>query len=417
MTTDEMNQEERRFAELLEVANGGLPPCDAQFINRLKQQTTDAFQADARPESQRSIVMKAFKRLAPIAAAACVLVTVGVLLLSDASRTSLAWGQTAQKMAQAQTMVFDTEVAGQPARMYFKGKSHIRLEVTRASATSAAAKAAQEHAVPIWDVMIWDLENGRMIGQDMVRRSSVVTSVQGKTIPGPDALMKAISNLPEKSVRQTEQGEIAGEPVTRFDTTMDEAMRKALNIDRDEWTGAVSVWVSKKTALPVQVECAVPVIMDEKGTCGTTMQKMTNIRWNEPLSDDLFKPAEGFATTEWPVADAEGVRLADRSKSAADLNELGHAFRRYAKEHGGTWPVDLDALEAPTLRQSGYTYVRPRNPANTAPDKIVMYESYDKWKDGVNVLQFDGRVQFVSDEATFKKMRAGSAATTQDDKP
>ena len=422
MTTDEMNQEERRFSELLGAANVGLPPCDPQFMKRVKQQTTDAYlaEATARAEPQRSIVMKVFKRLIPIAAAACVLVTVGVMILTDMSGTSVAWGQTAQKMAQAQAMAFDTEVGGENARMYIKGRSHIRLEVARTPVAGAVTKTASDQTVPLWDVTIWDLDNGRMIMLDMARRHSAATTIAGKnqTIPGPDALLQALSSLPEKNTRQAEQGEIAGEPVTRFDTVINETMRNALNIDR-EWTGSVSVWVSKKTALPVQVEYAVP-LLDHKGVCiGAAMQRVTNIRWNEPLSDDLFEPPAGFTTTQWPVADPDGKRSVDRVKSAANLNELGRACRQYAKEHDGNWPVNLDDLGAPTLRQSGYAYIRPRKPSATPPDKIVMYEWYETWEDGVNVLQFDGQVKFVSDEATLKKILAGSStsATIQNGRP
>jgi hypothetical protein len=48
-----------------------------------------------------------------------------------------------------------------------------------------------------------------------------------------------------------------------------------------------------------------------------------------------------------------------------------------------------------------------------------MYEWYETWEDGVNVLQFDGQVKFVSDEATLKKILAGSgtSATIQNGRP
>ena len=63
-------------------------------------------------------------------------------------------------------------------------------------------------------------------------------------------------------------------------------------------------------------------------------------------------------------------------------------------------------------REVGYVYVKPVK--NPRPDTLVVYEAHDDWDGGVNVLFADGHVQFIGDEARFRKELAAAKAAAKE---
>lgn len=90
----------------------------------------------------------------------------------------------------------------------------------------------------------------------------------------------------------------------------------------------------------------------------------------------------------------------------------------YANDRHGRFPDSLEqaAKEANAnttellvnpLRpgqQPGYTYVKPPEGLKVPADRLVLYETFDHFGDGVSVGFADGHVEWVSNETNFEKM-------------
>ena len=113
-------------------------------------------------------------------------------------------------------------------------------------------------------------------------------------------------------------------------------------------------------------------------------------------------------------------RQAKRTASASHISSILKAVSMYIVENKGQFPPDLSALKSyfdpawkmlanpsrPEL-EVGYVYVRPavkvsdlKDPA----DAIILYEAHERWGEGINVGFADGHVQFIADQARFKKL-------------
>ena len=118
---------------------------------------------------------------------------------------------------------------------------------------------------------------------------------------------------------------------------------------------------------------------------------------------------------------------ARRALAMNQVRQLVTAVHVYAGDHQGQLPPRFEALaryvggpeglarllvnpRRPGVKV-GFVYVRPaallKDIART--DRTVMvYEAYDQWGDGICVGFVDGHVEFVADEARFKKLLAAS---------
>ena len=110
--------------------------------------------------------------------------------------------------------------------------------------------------------------------------------------------------------------------------------------------------------------------------------------------------------------------LAMRAISAANFNAIGKALALYTIDHEGAFPENLQVLvekkylnaralvnPAHPDRKPAYVYLPPRKPpVPAAAETLVAYEAHDKWGEGVNVLFYDGLVEFLRDRARFEKL-------------
>jgi RNA polymerase sigma factor (sigma-70 family) len=109
-----------------------------------------------------------------------------------------------------------------------------------------------------------------------------------------------------------------------------------------------------------------------------------------------------------------------RVKAMNNMMDIVARCYAFSDSHKGAWPSSLDQLSNPagtsqpaTLpsvadQKPAYVYLPPKNPDKLKdPGKrIVVYERFDKWIDGVAVGYADGHAQFVQDEAEFRKQLA-----------
>ena len=115
---------------------------------------------------------------------------------------------------------------------------------------------------------------------------------------------------------------------------------------------------------------------------------------------------------------------ARQAMSASIMRAIGMAIFQYESKHESEWPPDLDALvkdgliDRPSLANPrrpdlavGYVYLRPKvSSRKIAPDTLILHEAYTTWDKGINCGFADCHVEFIRDEATFKRLLAAAQA-------
>ena len=105
-----------------------------------------------------------------------------------------------------------------------------------------------------------------------------------------------------------------------------------------------------------------------------------------------------------------------RTVSAVNMHTLAKGCLEYSKDHDGQWPDSLEELlgkygitekhfSNPNERDRriGYVYLKPEG-ESAGPAQLLIYEAYDEWKDGINVVLGPyWHVKFIGDEEEFKK--------------
>lgn len=121
-----------------------------------------------------------------------------------------------------------------------------------------------------------------------------------------------------------------------------------------------------------------------------------------------------------------------RIASAANLRQIGLAAHMYAAAHQSTFPDDLNTLAKSNNLASqvlknprhpqwdvGYIYLKPNmaTAQHTAQEHVLAYERYEQWDGGINVLFVDGHVEWIADEAAFKRDLAETMKRNESKQP
>ena len=135
---------------------------------------------------------------------------------------------------------------------------------------------------------------------------------------------------------------------------------------------------------------------------------VTDIVFDARLDESLFslRPPEGYKMEEF-----EYDPPVNRLISATNMNRIMKACRKYVDEHNGQWPdsleelfiygLDRDVFSNPgRADENGYVYLKP--PVSPTKSRIVLYEAYDVWEDGINVGFADYHIGFVKEESDFE---------------
>ncbi len=178
-----------------------------------------------------------------------------------------------------------------------------------------------------------------------------------------------------------------------------------------------TVWANQKTGMPIRIEA-------EGTRDGGAKSKyaLSNIEFDIELDESLFSTDLPKGYTEVDVASQFNTgslawhrQQVSRILSARNLDRLGMACILYAYSNNGKWPDSLEQLvgefkitEKHLINPNendhkvGYVYIKPSGQQDSA--KLLMYERYVQWKDGIYVLMGNGRVKFIADENEFKKL-------------
>jgi prepilin-type processing-associated H-X9-DG protein len=116
---------------------------------------------------------------------------------------------------------------------------------------------------------------------------------------------------------------------------------------------------------------------------------------------------------------------ASRMISMNNMRQIILGCYNYAENHNKKWPASMDELskmpdlsESPQIfnnprprksgGKSGYVYLPPKDLSQVKDVSrlIVLYEAYDDWDGGIGVGYADGHVEFVQNQAEFKKQLA-----------
>ena len=117
--------------------------------------------------------------------------------------------------------------------------------------------------------------------------------------------------------------------------------------------------------------------------------------------------------------------MAKRAISASHLRQLYLGCALYATNYEGEFPANLEVLveegympDREVLvnprwpeKKEGYVYLRPSKRIDQIEHpylRIVMYEAYEEWPEGVNACFLDGRVEFIEDQERFEELLAES---------
>lgn len=355
-----------------------------------------------RPPARRK-GMFTMNRIAKLSAAAAVIAALAVTLIwVGGDGSGVAWAEVRDRVRNARTFSF-LAVQCQEGReataikFMMMQPGLVRMEVESDGGKTVRILDASHKKMLILDeraetAVLMDLSSmSKQVARDMQ-----VTTMLAK--------LKELTDKPDERLGDKQ---IDGRAVTGFRT------RHPAQI--------LDVWVDARTGDLVQID---GVSADAKLTWTAT-----DFRVDERLEEGLFslEPPAGYANeTEKFTAALERQReLARRAMSAANLDWLAKACRRYRKANEGKWPDSLRDLTEYGIkpedlvnprqpqRKAGYVYVKPA--AGAAPNQIVIYEAHDEWGEGANVACVDGHVEFIRDEATFKKRLP--EAPEDDDEP
>jgi prepilin-type processing-associated H-X9-DG protein len=344
----------------------------------------------------RAIVKSRITKFA--ATAAMIIGTVALIgwLLPGDSHSGLAFADVVQHVQNARTLVYKVE-----------------LQTTGKASETAKIMIVEPHLMrtetPDGRVCVIDIEKGKMLQIDPKKREAVVLDGKPQEEVNVYRTFRDFRNLPGFTVKELGEKELEGRLV------------RAFQLIKEERT--ITVWADSDTALPIRIEGT------EKTKDGQLLKWFTtDIVFDAELDKSLFSvtPPKGCAVINRTGDVHRAGELANRVRSAANMNRLLKACIRYAEDHHGEWPQTLrelasygvsnDILVDPQSpgREEGYIYMKPKNPVS--PPAVVLYEAYDEWVGGINVGFADGHVKFISDETVFKEHLAGTCSSKESER-
>lgn len=259
--------------------------------------------------------------------------------------------------------------------------------------------------LPDGSIWITDHGQGKTLLLDSKRRQAVMSSTPQNTVDLYD-MFRNFRNLPGFTVRHFGRDTIDGTQAIGFRLTKED--------DANE----IIVWADPQTSHPIRIE---QTMKDKDGKVSKSIT--TKIVFDARLDESLFRldVPEGYTAKSVNGPSERAAMLAQRLRSAKNMNKILLNCLAYAQEHKDQWPDSLQNLSAYGLTaddlmnprypgaETGYVYVKPGTPLS--PSQVVLYEKCDSWADGINVGFVDGHCEFVTEESVFKNRLEDSPTT------
>jgi len=247
-------------------------------------------------------------------------------------------------------------------------------------------------------ILIVDAEKGKGLILNTEKKKAMICPAKQTKLPLYD-VYRNFRNLEDFPVEETGR------------RVMGDIQAVGFKLKKEGGDREIMVWADPETKLPILMEESV------EDTQGQSVRLfVTDIVFDAELDRSLFSVElpEGYEKDE----EASGlvrreVELANMVKSAVNMDRILKCCRMYAAEHNGQWPDSLKELTKYSVdeetfinpqqpeRKVGYIYLKP--PVSAPGDRIVLYEAYDEWNEGINVGYASTRIQFVRDISDFEK--------------
>lgn len=324
-----------------------------------------------------------------LAAAAVMIIAVltGLHQLGESIEgASVAWAGVLENIRNSKTLTFlvrTTEDGPPIMKIMAIDPHHLRLEFLSEQIPAPPVVGGQ--------ILIVDTNKAQALILNTVKKSCKIYPADNKMMD----IYNTFRNFRDKvdsSVDEIGSRRVADKSAVGF------RLRK---LDEDH---EIIVWADAKTKLPVLME---ETYKDAKGQHGQHV--ITDIVFDAELDKSLFslEPPPGYKLEQF-----EYDEVVTRMKSAANMDRILKACRKYVNEHNGQWPdnmqvlfkygLDKQVLTSPIqpTREIGYVYIKP--PVSPSESRIVLYEAYEVWNGGINVGFANYQVQFIKEESDFK---------------
>jgi len=404
-----MNNNERQFAKFVRGIKFDDTP-DSDHRDQLEQELVAALTEQPKQEvallqTWRTIMKSRIAKVGTAAAAIIIGGLIGIHHLGGSiDGASVAWAGALKKIQNAKTLTWKTS-------FMLEGEE---LWVMRAMVLEPHYRRFELPDGRIW---ILDYRRGKAVILDPSNNTFTIQSTITEENQDIYNTFRGFQNTRGYSAKRIGERQINEKKTIGFHLSKE-----------DQNADDIHIWVDPQTQLPIQIE----------GTFETAPGRVfqlvtTEIVFDSELDQSLFslEPPAGYerqqqepapllqrnpelANRAKPAARAKHVAVVNRLKSAANLDRILKACRKYVEEHNGQWPDSLEGLTRYGLdkqvflnpswpmREVGYIYLKP--PAQSKDRRIVLYEAYGVWESGINVGFTDYRVQFINDESDFQKL-------------
>ncbi len=381
-----MNDNEKQFEDFVRVVKFDDTP-NPEHRNQLEQDllaalTKQSRQKDTLVQIWRTIIESGIAKLA----AAAVIVIAVMVGISQLDSSSDAWADVLENIRNSKTLTCLVRPKEQDPPIMEVMVIHPYL--------SRFEFLKQIPNAPIAGGQIWivDTGKGKSLILDTVKKKGKVCPADKAMLDIYDTFRNFRDNV-DYSVDEISSRQVGGKRAIGF------------KLKKEEEKHEIMVWADPETKLPLLMEV----------TCenreGQVMQHVvTDIVFDAELDVSLFslQPPKGYKLEKF-----EYDTLVKRAMSAANMDRILKACRKYVNDHGGQWPDSLQdlakyGLEKDTLTnprqpssEVGYVYLKPS--ASPSESVVVLYEVYDTWNGGISVGFANYHVLFFKRESEFER--------------
>jgi len=379
-----MNKDERQFEEFVSNIKFDDTP-DHNHRDKLEQDLLGALarQTPQQRKNRRTIIKS---RITKLAAAAMIATTV-LVVISQLGGSSVAWADVLENIRNSKTLTF-------LIRTKEKEPPIMKAMVIDPYLLRFEFLSEQIPNAPILGGQIWIVDTGKAkaLILNTVKKTCTVCPADKEMLLIYDTFRNFRARV-DFTVEEIDRRQIGDKQAIGF------------KLKKEHENHEIIVWADLETKLPI--------LMEEtyENRAGQIMQHVvTDIVFDAELDVSLFslKPPEGYRLEKFDYDTA-----VKRVMSATNMDRILKTCRKYVSEHGGRWPDDLQELAKYSLtkdiltnprqpsREAGYVYLKP--PASPLDSRIVLYEAYDIWNGGINVGFANYHVHFIKEESEFKK--------------
>jgi hypothetical protein len=307
------SEHQRELEERLTKLADAIPP-HLSIVEAVMQRVAKISFAPARTKSIVRLTSLVRGRRIAAAAAVIAVVLIGYALLPARHSNQIVWADVLQRITQAKTMAFWHFAGGERTRVWMKDPGSLRLERYDQKAASQPSRALLPSEVEIspvpgteWDLAVW--------------RPADKTACRRRSVGCPTFERRALvatywANLRKMSANKTRR--VGQEKLGRASTVIFEAPAQELLAPLpNAVTGTARMWVDEATGEPVQLELR----YREPGDAEERVVLASDIRWDVPITDDLFQMPQ--LDDQWTVTDVLAVCFSNQRLKPGVTFRLG----------------------------------------------------------------------------------------------